>query len=672
MIPSQQLESIMRPGAEKVAKKLPNFSASVQTKKLPSATLIVPSHGSAKLVTNKMILPKPAPVKAAAIQDAEQNSTAPAKKTLRPAAWLLHSVGVKMVRERVYDDLIEIQEEKDAEGQLTVSEQRQLSRLQDAHRDLLKLNKPYAVRTKHRCRCCGFSARSRLELELHRDYGSVSGDDCRYSCCLCNLCYIRSPAMMAAHIERCHGRQSRLHTLPLSQFCPYCPYEQRTVTKCKLMRHVLNCAVTFHIDRNLAPIAAEADIPLYETIPPPVSSVQTMTTAAVSDAGSKSLSSLVSSNKTSGSSMAAPALSGGCTTVSAAGPVMTPTESQPVTTAAARIPLAKLARMVQLPEGIGFEICELCGAFLASRESMVLHMSHAHKLVLPGHCLRAEKPVVSCGMCTDRFWTRVGLDVHVSQMHSAESEPASPATTVCPLCKRTRLTDVVEHLARQHRITLVDMFAQRYCSICQKSLHAARSFEHHMLTDHSDLFQDRAGLYAAIVMVDRATRGRVGIVGHGRQPAVLSGAASKPNAMSSQLGPQCPVCLCEFANDDEVQKHVHQTHGFVCSYCGRKCTSTEFLRYHIENVHSSTNTSCHLCGIEVTVSALTQHMQNCHTHLCAVSITPVRLSNNTERLEYKRHRGSESSASMDSSNDDDLEPTDEETTKLAAKKMKLL
>ena len=291
-------------------KQSSNSVALLQPKKLHHGTsVIVQAYGPSKPVANKVVLLKHSLIKTSANQTPVQvqpelsrvtNAAVNSKKTVRPAAWLLHTIGLRMAREKVYDDLIDIQEEKELEGQLTTNEQRQLDRLRDAYADLVKQNKQFSVRSKRRCRC-GFSTGSRLELELHRDHGSVSGDDYRYSCCLCNLQNIRSPAILAAHIERTHGRQSRALALPPTGFCPYCPYEQRTVTKCKLSRHVINCAVNFRIDRNLAPTAADADIPLFEILHPPSSSVQTATTA--SETGLKSASSVIA-DKTSGSSAA--------------------------------------------------------------------------------------------------------------------------------------------------------------------------------------------------------------------------------------------------------------------------------------------------------------------------------------------------------------------------------
>jgi len=352
---------------------------------------------------------------------------------------------------------------------------------------------------------------------------------------------------------------------------------------------------------------------------------------------------------------------------------MTPAETSHVAPApTARALLARLARLAPLPDGLGFEVCELCGAFVTGRESLVQHMARAHHLVLPAAvCLRADKPVVSCDRCTERFWTRRGLSVHLDRMHGERPDAASPATTVCPLCKRTRLTDVMEHLARQHRITLVDMFAQRYCSVCQLTLHAARPFEHHMLTRHADLFQDRASLYAAIVMVDRATRGRAGMVARGRQPAVLSGAAGRPASGLVRAATPCRVCGCEFADEERVAEHARRVHAFTCAHCGRTCTSAKFLARHVLMEHSDETVSCDVCGEEVDVPDMASHLASTHVRPCGVTLTRVHVAASldlAEGLERKRRRGSESSDSPASSDDDSVVIIDE--TQPAAKKTK--
>jgi len=284
----EQRQTSTVPSCESSAKKLLEFRP-FHSKKSPGATTVA---GLPKTDKGKVLqLPMKTPTSQTVMQvektvDKTAAAEVPSKKTMRPASWLLHSVGLRMVREKVYDDLIEIQEQKGAESQLSTNERKQLERLQAAHAELVRQNRAHAVRARRRCRC-GFAVASRLELELHRDYGtssalSVTSDaGSLYFCCLCGTRNVRTPSIMYTHIERCHGRQPRMQAVPPTSYCPFCPYELRTKgTKAKLSRHVLNCALTFRIDRNLAPTASDADIPLFETAYPPASSVQTSTTAS--------------------------------------------------------------------------------------------------------------------------------------------------------------------------------------------------------------------------------------------------------------------------------------------------------------------------------------------------------------------------------------------------------
>lgn len=94
---------------------------------------------------------------------------APATKVYRSVAWSLYNIGLKMVRQQVYKELVEIQELKDEQKRLDESEQRQLEKLKGYYMDLRQKNR-YLVTPGKRCRC-GYRVTSRQELELHLEYG---------------------------------------------------------------------------------------------------------------------------------------------------------------------------------------------------------------------------------------------------------------------------------------------------------------------------------------------------------------------------------------------------------------------------------------------------------------------------------------------------------------------
>jgi len=114
----EQRESITAPISETTTAKRLLEIKPFQSKKPPDVTVTnVPRQ-----CTNRVILLKYRLTKTAANQRSGDMNSAevPSKKKMdRPTAWLLYSVGLRMVREKVYDDLIKIQEQKESEGQLS-------------------------------------------------------------------------------------------------------------------------------------------------------------------------------------------------------------------------------------------------------------------------------------------------------------------------------------------------------------------------------------------------------------------------------------------------------------------------------------------------------------------------------------------------------------------------
>lgn len=116
---------------------------------------------------NILILPKPPAVKPQTVPEVDvQNSTT---KHYRSFAWLLHNIGMRMVRQQVYKNLVEIQEVKNEQNRLDEGEKRQLEKLKGYYMDLKQKNR-YLMGHGRRCRC-GHRAGSMQELDLHQAYG---------------------------------------------------------------------------------------------------------------------------------------------------------------------------------------------------------------------------------------------------------------------------------------------------------------------------------------------------------------------------------------------------------------------------------------------------------------------------------------------------------------------
>lgn len=119
---------------------------------------------------NVLIAPKPsAPAPAVKAQTAPDVEVQSSTKHYRSFAWLLHNIGMRMVRQQVYKNLVEIQEVKNEQNRLDEGEKRQLEKLKGYYMDLKQKNR-YLMGHGRRCRC-GHRAGSMQELDLHQEYG---------------------------------------------------------------------------------------------------------------------------------------------------------------------------------------------------------------------------------------------------------------------------------------------------------------------------------------------------------------------------------------------------------------------------------------------------------------------------------------------------------------------
>ena len=388
-----------------------------------------------------------------------------------------------------------------------------------------------------------------------------------------------------------HGRKSSF-VLPMTSFsCQYCPFEQRLNTKKKLQRHIENCERNFQLENNLVLRVMDCDIPLYAPPKTPSSEKDAKATPAA----------VPSNQKNQPSTSLAPG---------------TPTVVKPATKTT-----------------FSFEICEICGAFTKDRKSLRTHLIIAHQIEFPLSAMRENGvPPLTCGSCPEKFWTRHGLDSHKLMSHQGHGEAATVSVTVCPLCKRTRLTDVLAHLAQQHRITLTDMFYQRYCALCLLELHTEKAFEDHMVTSHSTLFPRRGVLFDGILSGDHF---KPNSSNQSRQHSATLSAVIHRNKLNAKFGVAtmgrnfartftCPVCMSQFTSIEDLSLHFEQVHAFKCSRCHQRCSSLEFLQRHFRSWHSNIFEKCQICGESVRIGLdMVDHFHENHEMLCSILVERV-------------------------------------------------
>ena len=125
-------------------------------------------------------------------------------------ARLLHDLGVELVRQHVYKDLVEIQVSKDAQNKLNEREKEQLAKLEEFYAKQEVRNAPYNLKEYTvRCKCRVFASESKNVMRLHQEYGRIESGSV-HVCCCCKEFKSRWPSHYIAHMKTDHDMVGRL------------------------------------------------------------------------------------------------------------------------------------------------------------------------------------------------------------------------------------------------------------------------------------------------------------------------------------------------------------------------------------------------------------------------------------------------------------------------------
>lgn len=467
--------------------------------------------------------------------------------SLRPLARLLHDIGLELVRQIVYKDLIDIQETKDVQNKLDDDDKNQLAKLTEAHSKLGA--KCEVFRTPVRSCRCGFSCSSSNVMALHREFGQ-SSDQFPHVCCCCEEFRSKWPSQFIAHMETAHDAKARIQKKLAPHVCFFCAYEHKNWMKIEL--HMSKCANKFSLSSNLQPQPADCDIPvlykpgqvqrIYPMNPPPVPSLPGRFPAPVvaaaaaapipppatnqtppppqppinATAGQSSvmeidgqLYSLVNHN----GKVLLTSLRSQIGSSSSTGPAVVPSSSGtakkvPFPPPAARPPKPALEPIKPVVP-VNRETCEICGTVVTSREALWTHFRDVHRVELSRTSMREQEPWMKCTFCSTRFWTYQGLARHSSTHHNRNIAPLPQAmtpsrSTRCYLCGHSQTSNPLNHFSTFHNITLLDMYQSRQCCMCNKRLKQSRAFEEHMIVQHRDIFANSEVLHTVIQALSTA------------------------------------------------------------------------------------------------------------------------------------------------------------------------
>ncbi|XP_075983491.1 uncharacterized protein LOC142981446 [Anticarsia gemmatalis] len=435
------------------------------------------------------------------------------------------NIGLNLVQEYVQTDLLKHQNRKlykeKKSGRSTKATEAAIASLTQNLDFSKKTNSPFALIQK-RCEFCSFKTESMLVMAHH-----LEAPHMRNNIYKCNSCEfeIRSPHDILFHMEAEHNIRGRLERAPAYQQCANCHFEDNSKTK--LARHLIACAKKFKPDLNLAPPLEwepPAKIPkLTRARNNMVGPYQTNFNRTQMNMNNLSRPQLNITNvmpniPVLGRPRGRPPITGPPRATPVSGlpiirsGVMIMHNTPPVGTTIANYPMIQnnqsnnatpkisITPLPRAPQPSSsqasqnskatFVICEICDGYIKDLEQLRNHMQWIHKVKIHPKMIY-NRPPLNCQKCQFRFFTDQGLERHLLGSHglvtSSMQEAANKGKDAgrCPVCGRVYQWKLLNHVSRDHNMTLKPAHLSYKCTVCTATFGMYKQFENHVYSAHS-------------------------------------------------------------------------------------------------------------------------------------------------------------------------------------------
>lgn len=432
------------------------------------------------------------------------------------------NIGLNLVQEYVQTDLLKQQQRKlykeKKSGRSTKSTEAAIASLSQNLDFSKKTNAPFAL-SHRRCDFCSFKTESMLVMAHH-----LEAPHMRSNIYKCNSCEfeIRSPHDILFHMEAEHNIRGRLERAPAYQQCANCHFEDNSKTK--LARHLIACAKKFKPEFNLGP-PLEWEPPA--KIPKLTRARNNMMSSYQSNYNRPNMNNMgrpqlnitnaLPNMPMLGRPRGRPPLSGPPRPSAVSGmpiirsgvmimhntPPGTTISNYPIVNNQSNAPAAPKISITPLPRApqpsssqsahnskATFVICEICDGYIKDLEQLRNHMQWIHKVKIHPKMIY-NRPPLNCQKCQFRFFTDQGLERHLLGSHglvtSSMQEAANKGKDAgrCPVCGRVYQWKLLNHVSRDHNMTLKPAHLSYKCTVCTATFGMYKQFENHVYSAHS-------------------------------------------------------------------------------------------------------------------------------------------------------------------------------------------
>uniref|UniRef100_A0A336MXR5 MOG interacting and ectopic P-granules protein 1 n=1 Tax=Culicoides sonorensis TaxID=179676 RepID=A0A336MXR5_CULSO len=137
-----------------------------------------------------------------------------------------------------------------------------------------------------------------------------------------------------------------------------------------------------------------------------------------------------------------------------------------------------------------FVICEICDGYIKDLDQLRNHMQWIHKVKIHPKMIY-NRPPLNCQKCQYRFFTDQGLERHLLGSHGLVTSSMQDAANKgkdagrCPVCGRVYQWKLLNHVSRDHNMTLKPAHLSYKCTVCTATFGMYKQFESHVYSAHS-------------------------------------------------------------------------------------------------------------------------------------------------------------------------------------------
>ncbi|ENN75546.1 hypothetical protein YQE_07889, partial [Dendroctonus ponderosae] len=397
-----------------------------------------------------------------------------------PLGKFFMDIGFNMVQEYVQSDLLKQQKRKrDREQGANPETNKTISSL-IKNIEMSKGNNEHFKMEIKKCEFCNFKTESKLAMSYHLETPHMKNFVYK-----CNFCVyeVRSPHDILFHMEAEHAVRGHLERAPAFHQCPSCPFEDNQ--KGKLSRHLVVCARKFKPDRNLEPPPDWEPPAKIPRMPKMRATGLNATVAAYQTlAANKGAQQYQFLSKMH---LQANAASSSALNRGRGRPSLGPNvKGQSLIRPQGMIFKQQSGGQVLVPANY-----QLSGSqVFQDLEQLRNHMQWIHKIKIHPKMIY-NRPPLNCQKCQFRFFTDQGLERHLLGSHGLVTSSMQDAANKskdsgrCPVCGRVYQWKLLNHVARDHNMTLKPAHLSYKCTVCTATFGMYKQFENHVYSAHS-------------------------------------------------------------------------------------------------------------------------------------------------------------------------------------------